>query len=782
MLSSQEQMEIIKGALAEGYRGPIFKLIESASLKGEEGQEAPEQRETGGLVQSYASKPPSIGELPTGQRLKRGDVLENAENYKSGGFKKYDHGGPHDTDPPDKKGSGSGKDKFKTRIEVDSKDDPSYIAFTDSLDVYNRQNMLNQEFINQFPTVQPSDHAGSTGGGFMRMLDELKETASNAGSIIPNSKETYREIMGDNTQLPDTVFTSPASVSDSTRNRQYKLYAGTPTTNAEANSQNYIESLVPSWDDTEDADQKFNVTTDGDIRTKVPYINTDERGGFGVSQGLAGMVHPYVKHNQGFPVREVISPNIEPVSHIPTYHTLPFGEGSKSAPPNVDPDSWEYDANTLMKVNLPQYKKPTREVVIKENKKISENKASNKKPEKKKISKKKIIRSSSFSDTDFNPSKDLVEKTTSKPRPKPSPEYENLDVPGGILKGYRINNKNHLVKKQSGGFKKYKKGGPDIDPPKPITPATRADSLEVHNSSLNFLQAMQDMGYEKGDPKPFDNSFLNFSNGYIKPGGRVNLSSLVANDKGYDLDPHIITTGQANTLDEIGPGYPFIQKQKEYKYKVAENMATLGYNTDLPLIELDARIKPQYTQSFSKPGNIGDAQGGDLASFGSYDPLAVKPRDLLTDDEMDYMVANYPGFRSPAPIAPPKPAGNPSYSKAYKNVDKADYPTLESFIKAAESYKKTGSNTPPIKEESDAPRKSFSFSDTDPRLITPPRILRPKQAPVNSGLTDAAGAPLPGYKYDGKSHVVKKRKNGGFIDREVLYNKTNPKKIKKTKR
>ena len=105
MLSSQEQMEIIKGALAEGYKGPIFKLIEQATLKKQEQaaqqeqQEQPEQRETGGLVQSYESKPPSLENLPTGYKVGKNDMLENAGKYKSGGFKKYDHGGPHGTDP-----------------------------------------------------------------------------------------------------------------------------------------------------------------------------------------------------------------------------------------------------------------------------------------------------------------------------------------------------------------------------------------------------------------------------------------------------------------------------------------------------------------------------------------------------------------------------------------------------------------------------------------------------------------------------------------------------------
>ena len=113
MLSSQEQMEIIKGALAEGYKGPIFKLIEQANFRKQEEaaqQEQPEQRETGGLVQSYESKPPSLEMLPTGDKVGKYDTLENAGIYKSGGFKKYHEGGPAHThtEPP--------KEKFKTGV------------------------------------------------------------------------------------------------------------------------------------------------------------------------------------------------------------------------------------------------------------------------------------------------------------------------------------------------------------------------------------------------------------------------------------------------------------------------------------------------------------------------------------------------------------------------------------------------------------------------------------------------------------------------------------------
>ena len=67
------------------------------------------------------------------------------------------------------------------------------------------------------------------------------------------------------------------------------------------------------------------------------------------------------------------------------------------------------------------------------------------------------------------------------------------------------------------------------------------------------------------------------------------------------------------------------------------------------------------------------------------------------------------------------------------------------------------------KTDSSKPRKSSSFSDTDPRLTTP-KILNPKQVSNYSNLTDAQGGPLPGHKYDNKNHIVKiKMQHGGLM-------------------
>ena len=92
MLTSKEQMEIIKGALSKDYKGPIFKLVEQATIQKQEAlakqqqQEQPQQRETGGLVQSYDSQPPSLENLPTGDKLGKDDMIENAGKYKDGGL------------------------------------------------------------------------------------------------------------------------------------------------------------------------------------------------------------------------------------------------------------------------------------------------------------------------------------------------------------------------------------------------------------------------------------------------------------------------------------------------------------------------------------------------------------------------------------------------------------------------------------------------------------------------------------------------------------------------
>ena len=129
MLTPEEQMQILKGAITQGYKGPIYQLIDEANVqKGQtaqtenqhkqglrgtdgntamsfpesdsnfttEGMEFPidirKYNKEGNLVRSYNKVPPGIKELDMGEE--EGTVIETPSQYKKGGF--YEHGGTHD--------------------------------------------------------------------------------------------------------------------------------------------------------------------------------------------------------------------------------------------------------------------------------------------------------------------------------------------------------------------------------------------------------------------------------------------------------------------------------------------------------------------------------------------------------------------------------------------------------------------------------------------------------------------------------------------------------------
>ena len=91
MLSINEQMDIIKTALSQGYKGPIYELIEQAIIQKQ--SQSPQQQQTPqvgtpALGGSFTEKqPPSSTER---------NIIKPGE-YKKGGFK-YENGGSHSDD------------------------------------------------------------------------------------------------------------------------------------------------------------------------------------------------------------------------------------------------------------------------------------------------------------------------------------------------------------------------------------------------------------------------------------------------------------------------------------------------------------------------------------------------------------------------------------------------------------------------------------------------------------------------------------------------------------
>ena len=89
MLSPQEQMEIIKGALAEGYKGPIYELIEQAIVKKHRQQQSQQSQQQTPQVGTPALGGKIPGDLPKSSTER--NIIQPGQ-YKTGGFK-YENGG-----------------------------------------------------------------------------------------------------------------------------------------------------------------------------------------------------------------------------------------------------------------------------------------------------------------------------------------------------------------------------------------------------------------------------------------------------------------------------------------------------------------------------------------------------------------------------------------------------------------------------------------------------------------------------------------------------------------
>ena len=91
MLSSQEQMEIIKVAIESGYKGPVYKLIEQAIIERGAQQQAQQQ--------AQQSQTPTVGIPALGGKIPGDPPTTSTERniiqpgqYETGGFK-YENGG-----------------------------------------------------------------------------------------------------------------------------------------------------------------------------------------------------------------------------------------------------------------------------------------------------------------------------------------------------------------------------------------------------------------------------------------------------------------------------------------------------------------------------------------------------------------------------------------------------------------------------------------------------------------------------------------------------------------
>ena len=177
--------------------------------------------------------------------------------------------------------------------------------------------------------------------------------------------------------------------------------------------------------------------------------------------------------------------------------------------------------------------------------------------------------------------------------------------------------------------------------------ATRADSLAVYNSAVNLQKRMKDLGYDLSDIGPAVDQLMEDD---MQDPSRSVFGLIKNNDGTYSVNPNfnpdlsgIRTMGSARRRFPLVPqGTSSITPTANpYQYNVTELLAHMGYNTDLPTALLDERIAPQGSSSYRLTPTNPHGYVADLANMLYYDPIAIAPTDLLTDDELKDRVSKY---------------------------------------------------------------------------------------------------------------------------------------------
>lgn len=197
---------------------------------------------------------------------------------------------------------------------------------------------------------------------------------------------------------------------------------------------------------------------------------------------------------------------------------------------------------------------------------------------------------------------------------------------------------------------KYSEETPKAQKGKAI-PATRQDSLDIRNSSLNFKKVAKKLGYVPSYTVPrhiteknkalyeYKNNKISI-NKNIDDIGEFNENTNIRKNGDIYLNSNVFRKGgnKGSSVDSIGYGHPILKKEKDYQYSTTEQASFLGYNTDLPTILIDSRITPQMRTAYNLD-NI--KKTSDFAVFDEYDPIAVTPFDMLSEKEKAQRVKLY---------------------------------------------------------------------------------------------------------------------------------------------
>lgn len=299
--------------------------------------------------------------------------------------------------------------------------------------------------------------------------------------------------------------------------------------------------------------------------------------------------------------------------------------------------------------------------------------------------------------------------------------------------------------------------------------ATRKDSLSVFNSSKEFLSAIKRRGYVKTGDFPFKNdSTLNFKeDGTITIGkglyqGRNGNGALDGNlrkdsNGDFELTPDTYKQLTNNPTDRIGKGFYYLKRKPNGEYLSSESLAIAGYNTDLPYVTLNGKIKPKKTQSFEISETIGDNERGDILNFPSYDPLEVKPFDLLTKAEKRERFKRY---------------GKDGFPSSFTKEDLIERPPLPKVKGLSNKPKNSGFAKSDLTIEAN-PNTAFvdhtipfNLTNINRTQVQTREDYRSKNLRPNGTLFPEANEELRKAFKQGSERTTTKLMGGGFIDKE----------------
>lgn len=228
--------------------------------------------------------------------------------------------------------------------------------YKDSLDLYNRQNLYNAQFLANFPNAPVIPNNRVDFGDLVNLVRQQNKTSveKNATELVNILKEGIQPSKTHSRHYPsDGRYKAHIK-----RTEGPLLKPGHYVPNSVANRRGLLDSLGVFDDDTKSAKHSY------DERIDDPFTNTWIRSG-SVTQKWKNPLFGDEHTDQvfGVPYRVIHHAKIKPIGNLLYHQRIPFSTGSSTAAEIFDPSSAMYDDASALNVSLPYYKKPVQEVI-----------------------------------------------------------------------------------------------------------------------------------------------------------------------------------------------------------------------------------------------------------------------------------------------------------------------------------------------------------------------------------------------------------------------------------